>query len=656
MKNKPLLLLTPIAFAIFLAACGGGSDNLVVDNGLIVDTNPNSCTVSSSNGAGVVVGSGQPGDPAAPEAPSGYRLGYKAKYSNSYMVVANTPLASKAGCEVLRAGGTAADAAVAVQAVLGLVEPQSSTLAGSAFMMYYDAATKKVTAYDGRETAPAAATNYYLQRQEQADADSGAPVPSARRSGRSIGVPGVMRMLEMAQTEHGKLQWNQLFDEGIKLADQGFVIPARLGSAIASNANNLALDANAVATFFHTDGSPRKSGETMTNVPYAKTLQALAERGADALHQGEIAKAIVAKAGQTVGDDAARTPMTPSLMTLQDLAAYEPKKREPVCTTYRNAYYICSMSPPSSGGIAIVQALGILENFDLKQYPPADPDNEGGIPSVMGVHLVSEASRLAYADRDKYVADTDFVPLPGQGVASMLNKDYLKQRASLISLDQSMGVATAGDFGSAQRQGIDTTVEHGTTHFSITDAYGNVASVTSTVESSMGSFHMVDGFLLSNQLTDFSANPLDANGNLVANRVDAGKRPRSTMAPTIVFKGTEPGEFLMATGSPGGGTIIQYVLKTVVGALDWNLDAQQATSLVDFGASNSRTTSVDGANTTLDLSGLMDGLKAKGHTISNSAQSSGISTIMRVTRDGKTQWEGGVDPRREGIVLGDGTQ
>lgn len=655
MNKKSLLMLTPIAFAVLLSACGGSDDNIAPSN-LIVDTNPNSCKVATNNGSGVEVGSGLPGDPAAPEAPSGYRLGYKAKYSNSYMVVANTPLASKAGCEVLRAGGTAADAAVAVQAVLGLVEPQSSTLAGSAFMLYYDAATKKITAYDGRETAPAAANNYYLMRQDQDDASSTAPLPNARRSGRSIGVPGAMRMFEMAQQEHGKLKWNQLFDDGIVLAEKGFVIPARLGSAIASNASSLALDGNAMATFFHPDGTPRKGGETMTNAAYAKTLQAMKVTGADALHKGPIAQAIIDKAQQSVGDDAARTPITPSLMTLQDLAAYQPKKREPVCTTYRDSYYVCSMSPPSSGGIAIVQALGILENFNLKQYPPMNPTNEGGIPDVMGVHLVSEASRLAYADRDKYVADTDFVPLPGNGVSTMLNKDYLKMRASLINFDQSMGIAPAGDFGSGQKQGIDTTVEYGTTHFSITDAYGNVASVTSTVEGSMGSFHMVDGFLLSNQMTDFSSNPLDANGNLVANRVEGGKRPRSTMAPTIVFKGTQPGDVLMATGSPGGGTIIQYVLKTVVGALDWNMDAQMATSMVDFGATNSRTTNIDGANTTLDLSGLIAGLQAKGHTISNSAQSSGISTIMRVTRNGKTQWEGGVDPRREGIVLGDGSQ
>ena len=646
--RTPLWIATPVAVALALAACGGDGDDLLVDN------NANSCAILAGDGSSVIVGSGVAGDPAAPEPASGYRLGYKAKHSNSYMVVANTPLASKAGCEVLKAGGTAADAAVAVQAVLGLVEPQSSTIAGSAFMMYYDAATKKITAYDGRETAPAAATGYYLVRQDQADPASPAPVPGgARASGRSIGVPGVMRMMEEAQKEHGKLKWDQLFDDGINLATNGFVIPTRMGSAINSNRNALARDANAVAAYFKADGTPKLTGETTTNLPYATTLRALASQGADALHTGPIAQAIVDKVGQSVGDDAAKTPMTPGLMTLSDLAKYKPKKREPACSTYRDAYYVCSMAPPSSGGIAIAQAFGILENFPLEFYPPTNPENEGGIPSVMGVHLVSEASRLAYADRDKYVADMDYVPLPGNGMSTMLDKTYLKSRAALINLTRSMGTATPGNLGDVPL-GIDTSIENGTTHFSIVDAYGNVASVTSTVEASMGSFHMTNGFLLSNQLTDFNAQPMDSAGVPVANRVAPGKRPRSTMAPTLVFRGKEPGDFMLATGSPGGPTIIQYVLKTVVGVLDWKLDAQQATSLVDFGASNSRNTNIDSANTTLDTSALISGLTAMGHGVATGAQSSGISTIMRIQKDGKWMLQGGVDPRREGIILGDG--
>ncbi|MBS0341338.1 MAG: gamma-glutamyltransferase family protein [Proteobacteria bacterium] len=661
--------LTPIASAAILFGCGGNGDRPAtaanqsqntsgevqqIDDSskLIVDTNPNSCAKLASDGSSVVVGSGVSGDPAAPEPSSGYRLGYKAKHSSSYMVVANTPLATKAGCDVLKAGGTAADAAVAVQAVLGLVEPQSSTVAGSAFMLYYDAATKKITGYDGREAAPVAATGYYLMRQDQTNASSPAPVPSARRSGRSIGVPGVMRMLELAQSEHGKLKWSQLFDGGIGLATNGFVIPSRMGDAIQGSRNSLALDGNAVALYFKADGTPRAAGETMTNQPYAETLKALASQGADALHKGPIAQAIVDKVAQSVGDDAAKTPITPGLITLEDLARYKPVKRDPACITYRS-YYVCSMAPPSSGGIAVAQSLGILENFQLSQFPPLNPENEGGVPSVMGVHLVSEAERLAYADRDKYVADTDYVPLPGNGLSTMLDKGYLSGRAALIDQTKSMGTAQPGNLGDVPL-GIDTTVEHGTTQFTIADAYGNVATITSTVESSMGSFHMTNGFLLTNQLTDFSANPVDSSGKPVANRVAPGKRPRSTMAPTLVFRGTEPGDFMLATGSPGGGTIIQYVLKTVVGVLDWNLDAQQATSLVDFGASNSATTSVDGANTALDTSALVSGLRAMNHTVSTSAQSSGISTIMRVQKDGKWVLQGGVDPRREGIVLGDG--
>ena len=650
MKTKNWLwVMTPIAVSLTLYGCGSSSDD-----DRIVDNNADSCSVVSSTGSAVVVGSGVAGDPAAPEPASGYRLGLKTKQSGKYMVVAATPLATKAGCDVLKAGGTAVDAAVAVQAVLGLVEPQSSTIAGSAFMMYYDAGNRKVVAYDGRETAPAAATGHYLVRQNQDDAASPAPVPNARRSGRSIGVPGVMRMLDMAHKEHGKLAWGELFGEGIQLATNGYRIPGRMASAISGSASSLQLDANAMAAFFNADGTAKATGSLTTNLPYAQSLRTLATGGADAMYSGPMAEAIVAKARQAVGDDAARTPITPSLMTVSDLQNYRAKKREPVCTTYRASYTICTMSPPSSGGIAIAQTLGILENFDLAKYPPANPANEGGVPSVMGVHLVSEAERLAYADRDKYVADTDFIPLPGNGVSTLLDKAYLRQRAALIQPDgRSMGVAPAGNLGDVPL-GVDRTVERGTTHFSIVDAYGNVVSMTSTVESSLGSYHMVGGFLLTNQLTDFSAQPVDAAGVPIANRVAPGKRPRSTMAPTLVFRGTEPGDFMMATGSPGGGTIIQYVVKTVVGALDWGLDAQQATSLVNFGATNSPTTNVDGSNTALDLTGLIRGLEAKGHTVNNGAQSSGISTIMRVPRNGQMRLEGGVDPRREGIVLGDG--
>lgn len=652
MQKKLIFTATCVVSLFTLYGCNDNDKSVNSPTIPNVDTNPYSCLTTASDGSNVVVGSDQVGDPAFPEPASGYRLGLKTKYSDKYMVVANTPLATKAGCEVLKAGGNAVDAAIAVQAVLGLVEPQSSTIAGSAFMLYYDAKTKKVTAYDGRETAPSAATGYYLVRQDQADSNALAPVPSARRSGRSIGVPGVLRMFEMAHNEHGQLAWNQLFNNAIDLSANGFKVPGRLADAIKANAVNLTLDKNAMQTYFKADGTSYAVGETLKNVAYSETLKSIASQGAIAMYQGQIATDIIAKAGQSIGDDAARTPITPSLMTLTDLANYKAIKREAICTTYRNAYYICTMPPPSSGGIAVAQTLGILENFDMAQYAPTQSENEGGIPNVMGVHLVAEAERLAYADRDKYVADTDFVPLPAKGISSILDKNYLKQRASLISTENSMGIATAGNFNS--NAGIDKTVEYGTTQFTIVDADGNVASITSTVESSMGSFHMVNGFLLSNQLTDFSANPTDISGAVVANRIEANKRPRSTMAPTIVFKGTEAGDFYVATGSPGGGTIIQFVVKTLVGILDWNLDAQQATSLVNFGATNSLITNVDGSNTTLNLSDLVAGLKEKGHTVNNGAQSSGVSTIMKIAINNQMKYAGGVDPRREGLVLGNG--
>ena len=654
MDNKKYIAMISIASLFLLNGCNESSDNDDVKStsNLQIDRNPYSCTATANDGSNVVVGSDQAGDPAFPEPASGYRTGIKAQYSDKYMVVANTPLATKAGCDILKAGGSAVDAAIAVQAVLGLVEPQSSTIAGSAFMVYFDAKTQQVTAYDGRETAPAAATEYYLIRQDQADENSSVPVPNARRSGRSIGVPGVMRMFDMAHKEHGKLVWNQLFDESIHLAANGFKVPGRLADAIQSNAAALKLDKDATQTFFKADGTAYQVGETLKNTAYAETIRKISNQGADALYSGSIANNLVQKAGQTVGDDDARTPITPSLMTVQDLQNYKAVKRAPVCTTYRNQYYVCTMPPPSSGGIAVAQTLGILENFDIASLTPQQVENEGGIPNALAVHYIAEAERLAYADRDKYVADTDFVALPGNGIPSLINKDYLKQRAALIQENQSMGVAQAGSFNVSAGQ--DRTVEFGTTQFTVVDAYGNVASVTSTVESSMGSFHMVDGFLLSNQLTDFSAQPVDSAGLPIANRIQPNKRPRSTMAPTIVFKGTQAGDFFAATGSPGGGTIIQFVVKTLVGLMDWNLDAQQATAMMNFGATNSPITNIDSSNTTLDLTSLVNDLQNKGHVVNFGPQTSGISTIMKnVYSQINAKYIGGVDPRREGLALGD---
>ena len=605
-----------------------------------------------------IVGTGARGDLAAPEAASGYRVGMKVVAARHYMVVTANPLASKAGCDVLRKGGSAVDAAVAVQAVLGLVEPQSSGLGGGAFMLYYDAATKAVQAYDGRETAPAAARANYLRYVDE-HSDRTAPKPSVRASGRAIGTPGALRMLELAYQDHGKLPWRGLFDAGTQLARDGFAISARMAAALQRRQTDLARDAEARAAYLNGDGSAKARGTIFRLPSYADTLQAIASQGADALYSGPIAQAIVDKIGVTTGADGSS--ITAGKTTLADLADYRAKRREPVCIVYR-VHWVCGMPPPSSGGIAVAQTLGILENFAIGRHAPTAVDGEGGKPTVMAVHLVSEAERLAYADRDKYVADVDFVPLPGKGVATLLDKSYLLRRASLISLAHSNGVAAAGDLGPIPAGSDSQPLEGGTSQVTIVDGAGNALSMTTTIESAMGSFHMAKGFMLNNQLTDFSINPRDADGQPIANRVAPGKRPRSSMAPTLIFKVAADGgmgDFVMATGSPGGGAIIQYVVKAVVGTLDWGLDAQQAANLVNFGASNSVVTNVGGEHPLVDVrdnganDALVRGLRAMGHTVSLAAQTSGIATVVRVRVNGVSVLTGGADPRREGLVLGD---
>ena len=636
--------------AALLAACGGSSD-------LVVSTACEAPTGTSS----VVVGSGLPGDPALPEPSSGYRLGMKPVLSKSYMVVTANPLATKAGCDVLKSGGSAADAAVAVQMVLGLVEPQSSGLGGGAFVVHYDAATKKVQTYDGRETAPAAASENYLRWISVTEQT--APLPNARRSGRAIGTPGTVSVLEMLHKEHGAKPWSGLFEPGVKLATDGFPIGGRMADAIAGARSDFLQDPDAVAYFLNADLTPRALKSTIKNPVYAATLQTIASQGAKAFYSGAIAQDIVEEIGRTqAGPNAAPgTVLTPGLTTLADMSGYQAKKRDPVCSDYR-AYKVCGMGPPSSGAIAVSQTLGILENFAMKDVGPTNVDLYGGKPSVLGVHLISEAQRLAYADRNKYVADTDFVPLPGQGVTSMLDKTYLRGRANLIRLNSSLGTAQPGTFPNSVAMGQSAQEGKGTSHVSIVDAKGNVVTMTTTIESGMGAFRFVRGFLLNNEMTDFSSTPSDADGP-IANRVEPNKRPRSSMAPTLVFKRAADGSIdslLMATGSPGGGNIIQYVTKTVVGVVDWGLDAQQATALTNFGSSNGPTTGIGGEHPNInalnsgDNDPLVIGLRNLGHTVSVAAQSSGTSTILRVNADGKSLLRGGADPRREGLVLGDG--
>lgn len=581
-----------------------------------------------------------------PEVATGYRSDMTAVRTARYAVATANPLATQKACEVLKDGGTAADALVTAQAVLGLVEPQSSGIGGGGFLLYYDARANSVQAYDGREIAPAAAGENYLRW--ISDTDRTEPRPDARASGRSIGVPGILRLLMDVHQQHGKTEWRDLFAPAATLADDGFDISPRLAAAIADAAPQLKVDPEAAAYFLNPDGSARTADSKLTNPAYSKTLGVIAS-DPQSFYTGDIATAIVAEAADTSGG------RTPSLMTTEDLAGYTAKKREPICMPYRGKE-ICGMPPPSSGGIAVAAALGILDHFPMNEHQPSDMDLNGGKPSVMGVHLISEAERLAYADRDKYVADTDFVPLPGGTPNTLLNSDYLAQRAALISEQRSMGTAKPGEFGATPSTPAPVP-EHGTSQISVVDSQGNAAALTTTVESQFGSFHMVDGFILNNQLTDFSAEPAGPDGVPVANRVEPGKRPRSTMAPTLVFEktGAERGPLVATLGSPGGAVIIQFVVKTVVGIVDWGMDPQQAVGMVDFGAANSPKTNVGGEHPNIDTADngeadpLVQGLRKLGHQVDLADQSSGLSAIVR----GNPGWTGGADPRREGLVMGD---
>ncbi|MBO0881521.1 MAG: gamma-glutamyltransferase family protein [Mycobacterium sp.] len=583
---------------------------------------------------------------ANPEVATGYRTNMRSVRTAHYVVATANPIASRAACEVLRKGGSAADALVTAQAVLGLVEPQSSGIGGGGFLLFYDAASGDVQAYDGKEVAPAAATENYLRW--ISDTERTKPQPDARASGRSIGVPGILRLLQQAHGAHGKIAWADLLAPAVKLADDGFDISPRLAAAIAAAAPHLRLDPTAAEYFLNPDGTPKAAGTHLNNPAYSKTLGAIAS-DLQSFYTGDIARDIVAAAADTAGG------RTPSLLTLEDLAGYTVKQREPLCTRYRGKQ-ICSMPPPSSGGIGVAAVLGMLEHFPMSDYKPMNIDLNGGKPTPMGVHLIAEAERLAYADRDKYIADTDYVPLPGGSPNTLLGSDYLAGRAALISGQRTMGTAKPGDFGVP---GLPTppTPEHGTSQISVVDAQGNAASLTTTVQSAFGSFHMVDGFILNNQLIAFPANPVGPDGVPVANRLQPGKRPRSTMAPTLVFdqSGAARGPLDAVLGSAGGTVIIQFMVKTLVGMMDWGLDPQQAVSMVDFGAANSPQTNIGGEHPIIDTTDngdhdpLVQDLRKLGHHVSLAAQSSGLTAVGRDSAG----WLGGADPRREGLVAGD---
>lgn len=562
-----------------------------------------------------IIGKAQ--NPPPPEAGSG-RVEREAVRTNKYVVVAANPLASAAGRDVLRRGGSAIDAAIAVQMVLTLVEPQSSGIGGGAFLVYYDAKTKKLVTYDGRETAPAAAKpDRFLDA-------NGKPLQfyDAVVGGKSVGVPGVVRMLELAHKKYGKLPWSQLFQGAIQLSEQGFPLSPRLYTLLSKD-QYLSRNEPAKSYFYQPDGTPKPIGTRLVNQPLAEVLRQIAKGGANAFYQGNIAQDIVAKVRQAA---------VPGDLTTTDLVQYQAKLREPVCGTYR-VYKVCGMGPPSSGGLTVLQILGILQQFNLAALKPA---------SLEAVHLFSEAGRLAYADRNLYIADTDFVPVP---VKELINSNYLKLRAAIINPERSIGQAQAGNplLQQVNRLGKDQSKDlPSTSHVSIVDGAGNAISMTTSIEDAFGSRLMVRGFLLNNQLTDFSFSPT-SEGKPVANRIEAKKRPRSSMAPMMVFD--RNGKLVMVIGSAGGPQIINYVAKAIVGHLDWGLDIQQALSLPNFGSRNGPTELEE--NT--DVANLKPALEAKGHTVSVIQLTSGSTGIV-LTNQGLVS---GADPRREGAPLGE---
>jgi gamma-glutamyltranspeptidase / glutathione hydrolase len=526
-----------------------------------------------------------------PEIDTG-RVEKQAVVAQRFMVAAADPLAVEAGLEILRAGGSAADAAIAVQLVLGLVEPQSSGLGGGAFVLHWSEKQKRVRSYDGRETAPAAARpERFLDRQGNPQ-----EFMLSVASGRAVGVPGVPRLLERLHREHGRLPWARLFEPAIRLAEGGFAKTRRL-TRLLEREQLLRKDPAARELFY--------AGPRILNREYGATLKALAEKGAGAFYSGPIAEDIV----RAVRAD----------MTLEDLAGYRVIEREPVCGSYR-MYRLCGMGPPSSGGIGVLQILGLLERIGFADAKPG---------SAEAVHLFSEAARLAYADRLRYVADPAFVPQP---VAKLLEPKYLDARAKLIG-PRSMNFAVPGDLDSEAA---------GTSHLSIVDAEGNAVAMTTTIEHAFGSRILVRGFLLNNQLTDFGFLPTIA-GRPAANRVEPGKRPRSSMAPTFVFE--RDGKLKMLVGSPGGLAIINYVAKTLVATLDWGMDIQAAISLPNFGSTNGPTFLERGT----DYEELGDALAERGHVLNYTPLTSGLHGIERVPGG----WRGGADPRREGIAAGD---
>ena len=550
-----------------------------------------------------------------PEAATGrnQKNAYSAK---EFMVVAANPFASWAGKNILAKGGSAIDAAVAVQAMLTLVEPQSSGIGGGAFILYWDNKAKKLITIDGRETAPEAARpDLFMQGKE----------PMASRDavvgGTSIDVPGVLKALDMAHKEYGKLPWNSLFNDTIDKATEGFKVSDRLSKLLAAEIHPGLKQFRSSSVYFYPEGKPLAKDSLKKNSALARTLMTIANEGADSFYLGDLAKKMAGAVQFTITN--------PGILTEQDFAQYTAVKRSPVCGPYKE-FKICGMPPPSSGGVNVLQILRMLEPFELARYPANDPQ---------ALHLFTQASRLAFADRDMFIADPDFSRLP---FAALINQSYLSDRAKLIDAKKDMGSAYAGQPFPLLNVGSDDAYElPNTSHFSIVDKEGNAVSMTTSIEFAFGSGVFVDGFLLNNQMTDFSLNPYQYN-RPVLNRVEPRKRPRSAMSPTMVFD--KNGELVLLLGSPGGSRIINYVAQTLIAVLDWKLDIQQAINLPHITNRNDYTALEK--DTAAEL--LAPALRAKGHDVKIIDLNSGLHGIQ--IQDGLLI--GGADPRREGVAVG----
>lgn len=586
---------------------------------------------------------------APPESATGRRDVELVRTSTTMVVTAN-PHATRAGLEILRAGGNAIDAAIAVQAMLTLVEPQSSGIGGGAFLLYWDAKERKLEAYDGRETAPEDATPALFLHKDGTKYN----FVEAVVGGRSVGVPGVLRALERAHQKHGKTPWKAAFGPAIDLAEEGFEMSPRL-HALVRRDPLLRTMPGAREYFYEEDGSAKPVGTLMKNPELAEVLREIALGGAGVFYEGSLARDIVTavkgavrpttllagvnlamlEAGAPYGIGLTADEPNPGFLDEEDLRSYQAKLREPICRPYRT-WRVCGFPPPTSGGITVLQILGLLERFDLGELDPNAPET---------IHLIAEAERLAYADRDKYIGDPDFVDVPVEG---LLSSEYLKKRSRLIKRNKAKQRAKPGKPPGVKTAFVTSTSPElpSTSHFVIADREGNVVSMTTSIENVFGSRVFVRGFLLNNQLTDFSFEPQQGQ-RFVANSVEAGKRPRSSMSPMIVFD-AKSGDPVLAIGSPGGSRIISYVARSTLGVLEWGLDPQRAVSLPHVVNRN--------AKTEIEGSGWPDGrldelrarLKALGHQVSVGEQNSGLSAIS-ITEHGLL---GGADPRREGVAAG----